>query len=107
HQSAFLGNVSRKLDSLNAKPGEEVAHDATASADRDGNRLSYRWYFYREAGSYGGEIALENASAARAVLRMPADSAGKTIHIILEVKDNGEPPLTSYRRIVLRGDTVR
>lgn len=30
-----------------------------------------------------------------------ADSAGKRIHVICEVTDNGTPSLTSYRRIIM------
>jgi hypothetical protein len=29
------------------------------------------------------------------------NEVGKQIHIILEVKDDGTPPLVSYRRIIL------
>jgi hypothetical protein len=35
------------------------------------------------------------------VAERPSDAAGKTIHVILEIKDDGLPPLTSYRRIVI------
>jgi hypothetical protein len=34
---------------------------------------------------------------------MPADAAGKTIHVILEATDDGDPPLTRYRRIIVTG----
>ena len=34
----------------------------------------------------------------------PRSSSARTIHFILEVTDNGSPPLTSYRRIVLTID---
>ena len=34
-------------------------------------------------------------------LMVPKTSAGKTIHIVLEVSDDGEPKLYSYRRVVL------
>ena len=31
---------------------------------------------------------------------IPEDSAGKTFHVICEVRDDGVPNLTSYRRII-------
>ncbi|MHC4521582.1 MAG: hypothetical protein ACYTAS_23570 [Planctomycetota bacterium] len=34
-------------------------------------------------------------------VHVPADAAGKTIHIILQVTDDGDPPLTRYRRAIL------
>jgi len=32
---------------------------------------------------------------------VPVEASGRVIHIILEVRDSGDPPLTSYRRVVL------
>jgi hypothetical protein len=43
---------------------------------------------------------LENSSV-KAKLAIPEDAGGKTIHIILEVRDNGTPELLAYRRMVL------
>lgn len=33
---------------------------------------------------------------------IPQDAAGKELHIICEVTDNGTPALTSYRRVIIR-----
>ncbi|MGH7943682.1 MAG: serine hydrolase, partial [Opitutaceae bacterium] len=43
---------------------------------------------------------LEGAATAEATLAVPADAAGKTIHVILALRDNGTPPLVGYRRLV-------
>lgn len=83
------------------RPGARVALDASRSRDPDGNRLSFRWWVYREAGSYAGQVAVEGADATRAGLVIPEDAAGKTVHVVLEISDDGSPPLTSYRRVVL------
>jgi hypothetical protein len=32
---------------------------------------------------------------------VPDDARDKTIHIILQVTDDGDPPLTRYRRVVV------
>jgi hypothetical protein len=34
---------------------------------------------------------------------VPPDAVGKTIHLIVAVRDRGAPPLDRYRRAVLRG----
>jgi hypothetical protein len=78
-----------------------LAQFAPGSKDPDGQRLAFKWYVYREAGTYRGEALLENAEANKATLRVPKDAAGKTIHVILEATDDGSPSLTAYRRIVV------
>jgi hypothetical protein len=32
---------------------------------------------------------------------VPTDAVGKSIHVICEVTDDGVPPLTAYRRVVI------
>jgi hypothetical protein len=33
-------------------------------------------------------------------LYVPPDATGKTIHVVCEVRDDGNPPLVSYRRVI-------
>src|SRR5262249_51199359 len=100
-QAGFRGEVSRAIVQLKARPGEEIRLDAAGSKDPDGDRRSYRWDAYPEAGTYPGKVVVPMGSASEIRLRIPADAAGKSIHVILEVSDDGTPALTSYRRIVL------
>jgi hypothetical protein len=86
---------------VKAKPGEQVKLSANGSSDPDGDQLAYRWFVYADAGSYSRDVAINNSSASEAALTLPADSAGKTLHVILEVRDNGAPSLTRYRRAVI------
>jgi hypothetical protein len=99
--AGFRGDTSRQAVRLTAKPGERVTLAANGSADPDGDRLRFRWWVYREAGTYPGEVAVEDATVAETALQIPSDAAGRTIHIILEVTDSGTPPLTRYRRVVV------
>jgi hypothetical protein len=46
--------------------------------------------------------ARTNATAETTALTLPADAAGKTVHVLLEVTDGGKLALTRYRRVVLR-----
>ena len=101
--AGIRGMLSREVVVLNAAPGRKVPLDASGSSDPDGNKLSYRWYVYREAGTYAGDVKLENASNQKAILTLPKDAVGKTVHVILEVSDDGTPSLTTYRRIVVMG----
>ena len=53
-------------------------------------------------GTYTSTVSIREADKANAILRIPQDAAGKELHIICEVTDNGTPALTSYRRVIIR-----
>ena len=91
-----LGGIDRT-----ARPGEEWRFDASKSHDPDGDRLGYRWSIYKEPSSYKNTVPLTGDTTARCQLTIPDDAAGKTIHLILEVTDDGTPSLTAYRRVVI------
>lgn len=87
---------------LKTTPGEKVKLSATGSSDPDGDRLAFRWFVYSEAGTYSKDVPLGDATTEATSLTVPADAMGKTIHVVLEVTDGGEPALTRYRRVVIR-----
>ena len=85
--------------------GTMLRLDASASTDPDGDKLSFRWWHYKEAGSYGGDIEIENSDSAVASVRIPHDATeDQTIHLICEVQDDGTPALTRYERVVVTVD---
>lgn len=51
-----------------------------------------------EAGT-SGLVKIENPTSEKISFFVPKSNKQATIHIILEVSDNGEPALVSYRRI--------
>jgi len=103
HPPVAVLNKTSSHDALHleTKRGEAVTLSASGSSDPDGNTLSYRWFVYREPGTYKGEVKLENADKVETEITLPADAKGKTIHVILEVTDDGTPKLTRYRRAIL------
>jgi hypothetical protein len=87
---------------INAKPGSKIQLNAKGTFDPDGDELSYSWYQYREAGTYEGNIEIQNNGKQNASFSVPEiGSEGKTIHIICEVTDNGSPCLTRYQRVIV------
>ncbi|WP_410795897.1 hypothetical protein [Parvularcula sp. LCG005] len=57
---------------------------------------------YEAPSTYDGAVAISDQDRAVASLRIPNDASGKDLHIILELKDDGAPSLTTYRRAILK-----
>lgn len=83
-----------------AKAGERLTISAAAT-DRDGHNIGYRWWIYRDAGTYDGMLSLRDATTSSVTMEMPRAAAGNTVHLIVEVTDDGIPPLRAVRRVVL------
>ena len=81
------------------KPGETVKLEAAAS-DPDGNKLTCKWWQYADADSAAGTVAIANANSLDKASFVVPSEPGKQVHIILEVTDNGTPPLVGYQRII-------
>ncbi|MCW0481784.1 nucleoside hydrolase-like domain-containing protein [Gaoshiqia sediminis] len=102
HPVAVLnGDKTRKVLNMTAKSGSIVELNAKGSNDPDGDSLTYSWSFYKEPGSYKGFITIQDSSSESAKIQIPKDAVGKTLHIILEVVDNGNPNLYAYRRLIV------
>jgi len=98
---AFNNDKSKAVANLRAKSGETIELSAAGTSDPDKDKLSYRWFIYKEAGNYNGTINIRNNIAKEASFIAPKVDQARKIHIILEVKDNGEPNLYSYRRTII------
>jgi hypothetical protein len=100
-QVVVNGLEDKEFLRLQAHAGSELKLDASASRDPDGDRLSYEWCVYPEPGTYRGPVTILGTNAAVSTVQIPADASGQTIHVVLTVTDNGQPPLTRYRRAVI------
>jgi hypothetical protein len=100
------GDASKRVLELTARPGETVTLSAAGSSDPDGHALTKTWFVYPEAGTFNRDVTLSAASGHTTSFTVPTPDAktpkAATIHIILQVQDNGQPSLTSYRRAVVR-----
>ncbi len=100
--AAVNGDASDTILQMEIPAGKVLPLDASASSDPDGDDLDIRWWIYREAGTYGGEVHIADPHWAITTLTIPEDAAGSQIHVILEVKDrNPIASLYDYRRIVI------
>lgn len=98
------GNVGKSVATGIVGNGEKVSLSATGTRDPDGDQLSFKWFVYKEAGGFEGDIELNSANSQEVSFTMPKLNEGEKLHIILEVKDSGEPSLFAYRRIILSND---
>ncbi|MBN1676575.1 MAG: DUF1593 domain-containing protein [Kiritimatiellae bacterium] len=94
-------------------PGEEVMFDASGSHDPDGDRLTFSWSFYQDPSTYKErrnfrpKLGIRNAASPRASLVAPEVASPVTLHVILTVTDDGTPPLSRYRRVLIHVDPAR
>ena len=105
HPNAVInGDTSDAIIKKTVHAGDSLSFNASASTDPDKDELRYYWWIYHEAGRkpYGKAFPIKNNNASEINLTIPADAAGKELHLILEVWDQSKiVPLVDYRRIVL------
>lgn len=94
-------NSESTIAHLKTAPGK-VSLTAAGSSDPDGNDLDYEWSVYPEAGTYRGPISLAGDHNQEVTVNVPADAMQSTIHVILAVRDRGDPPLARYARVILQ-----
>jgi hypothetical protein len=83
---------------LTAKPGDKLTLEIETT-DPDGDKLSTKFWIYKEVGNYTAEAEL-SPEGDKVQLTLP--SAGKgSLHVIAEVTDNGVHPMTRYQRFVV------
>lgn len=96
------GDESLQVMDTTVSAGIWLELSALGSSDPDNHSLNYAWFIYEEAGSYNGTVSIQNASFLTAKFEIPKDAVGKTIHVILEIQDDGKPFLHAYRRMIIK-----
>ena len=87
-----IAKVAGPLDRT-VKAGQKVSLSAAGSSDPDGNKLSYRWWRYDDVDTATAKIEIANAAAQTGASFVVPNEPGKTIHVVLDVTDDGAPPL--------------
>lgn len=94
--------VEVEINAVLASAGDIITLSGLAT-DPDNDKLNYKWWNYLEAGSYPKTVEVSSATQKQVKVRVPDDAkAGETIHMILEVSDEGTPTLTRFQRVVIQ-----
>ena len=86
---------------LTAQAGQTVHLDASASYDSENNHLTFLWWVQDDIGGSQQGWTLETRKA-EAWLSISDNAEPSEIHVVCEVHDDGDIPLTSYRRVIVR-----
>ncbi len=103
HRPIAVLNVDHTTNilELSAKSGDTVQLSSAGSSDPDGNAITPTWIIYTEAGSFHGAVNLSAQTGQTTSFIAPAVKHAATIHIILQLEDNGRPSLFAYRRAII------
>ena len=85
-----------------ARAKERVQLSAKPSTDPDGDTLRFTWWQYTDADACEAAVNVSTAQDGSVASFVVPDEPGKTIHMILEVTDGGDPPLTRYQRVIVK-----
>lgn len=124
---AVNGSCGSAPIELDVAPDSTITLDASQSYDRDGRSLNFTWFHYREitatqwwvsaevpqlnftaaAGSDGRVVNVHlpqeaNACRAPTALHATGPETCQQYHAILQVTNSGTPPITRYRRVILK-----
>jgi len=106
HHSLIVcnGDTTRNVVHIQARSDDIIRLSAAGSRDPDGHKLTYRWWYYPEAGTCQEDVEIDSSESSEVDVVIPVNASDSEIHVILEVTDDGTPPLTSYRRVVITVD---
>ena len=87
---------------IHVKAGETIRLDASKSKDPDGDAIQFLGSQQSEIGT--AKLTIDDAERSVINVRIPADAAGQTLHLVCEVWDNDAYNLKSYQRIIIQTD---
>ncbi len=102
--AAVNGNVGSSVLRANAKAGQKLALDASASKDPDEQRIGKAWWHYTEASTYADVVDMDRSLRDKIEFTVPFDTKPQTHHVMVTVRDGGTPSLFAYRRLLVEAE---
>lgn len=99
--AALDRDLTSTIARSSASAGQVVRLSAAGSTDPDGDPIDCEWFVYGEAGTYRGTLSLAATNGLTTSFVAPTVKQPETIHVVLTVRDHGQPPLCRYRRAVI------
>ncbi|HYP15865.1 MAG TPA: DUF1593 domain-containing protein [Opitutus sp.] len=99
-RAVLNGDTTKDVLTLSAKAGAEIVLSAEGSSDPDRDAVRASWWIYPEASSAPG-AELSAAEGLTTQVRVPPVKKTGAVHVILQVEDDGNPRLFSYRRAII------
>lgn len=96
------GDTSKKVLYIDAGGKKKIQLSAAGTSDPDNNAVNIKWWIYQEAGSATGASLSKSEGKTTEVDLSNVRPEKGSVHVILQVNDNGSPNLYSYRRAVIR-----
>ena len=100
-RATLNGDTSKRILKLTAKPGTQVELSARGTSDPDDDAIHFQWLTYPEAGTFRGDVQLRSTDQESTSFTAPSVDKPETIHVLLQVQDDGEPNLVAYHRAVI------
>lgn len=100
-QAVLNGDDLRRILHVNTQSGRTVTLSCKGSTDPDGHTVKARWFIYSEAGTCTQQVHLSSTEGNETTFVAPNVSKCRTVHVMLELYDNGDPILYAYRRAVI------
>ncbi|TWT84222.1 hypothetical protein CA13_56980 [Planctomycetes bacterium CA13] len=95
-QPRVVGSLDRT-----APPGERVSVSAKGSSDPDGDALTFKWWQYIDVDSCKTTVDISTLHHGQTAEFVVPNEPGSTVHLILELTDDGNPALTRYHRVIV------
>jgi hypothetical protein len=95
------GDDTRNVLELTAAPGTKITLSAEGTRDPDGHDLRFLWWVYPKVGTNRDSVTLDPPGSITTTLTAPRVADARSLHVILQVWDNGTPSLYAFRRVVL------